>query len=330
MLTIAAALALAAAEAPPPLRPGLEPLAFLVGSCWEGTMPNGRWRDVHCFESLYGGQHVSDRHVVHGSPGNYRGETLYSWDRAANSVSYTYWNSIGGVSRGTMRVVGDRLEFGDEPHASPTGERIMVSTHWRRDGDGYVAVTTSRPPTPSLDRTIRFTRTPPVAVSTSRGADGRHSLVHEVIVEAAADEVWQAIATPEGWRTWAVPVSWAPEADVIETSYTPTARSGDPSTIRQRVVAAIPGRLLVFRTIRAPQGFPDFDTYAQVTSAFELEPAGDGRTRVRLTGTGYADTEAGRRLLGFFREGNRVSLERLRQRFRTGPLDWAAVLRASD
>jgi hypothetical protein len=127
-----------------------------------------------------------------------------------------------------------------------------------------------------------------------------------------------------------VPVSWAPEADVIETSYTPTARSGDPSTIRQRVVAAIPGRMLVFRTIRAPQGFPDFDTYAQVTSAFELEPAGDGRTRVRLTGTGYADTEAGRRLLGFFREGNRVSLERLRQRFRTGPLDWAAVLRASD
>lgn len=329
MLTIAALLALSAAD-PPPLRRELEPLAFLVGSCWEGVMPNGRWRDVHCFESVYGGQHVSDRHVVHGSPGEYRGETLYSWDGASNSVTYTYWNSIGGVSRGTMRVVGDRLEFGDEAYTSPTGQRIMISTHWRRDGDSYVAVTTSSPATPSLDRTTRFTRMPAVAVSTARAADGRHSLVHEVIVEATPDAVWQAISTAEGWRSWAVPVSWAPEADIIETSYTPTARSGDPSTIRQRIVAAIPGRLLVFRTIRAPQGFPDFDTYAQVTSMFELEPVGDARTRVRLTGSGYAESEAGRRLLGFFREGNRVSMERLAQRFRTGPLDWAEVLRAGE
>jgi hypothetical protein len=44
-----------------------------------------------------------------------------------------------------------------------------------------------------------------------------------------------------------------------------------------------------------------------------------GQTRVRLTGTGYADTDAGRQLLGFFREGNRVSLERLRDRFANAP-----------
>lgn len=61
---------------------------------------------------------------------------------------------------------------------------------------------------------------------------------------------------------------------------------------------------------------------------FELEAAGAGRTRVRLTGTGYADTEAGRALLGFFRAGNRISLERLRDRFARGPLDWPSVLAA--
>jgi hypothetical protein len=36
---------------------------------------------------------------------------------------------------------------------------------------------------------------------------------------------------------------------------------------------------------------------------------------VRLTGAGYADTEAGRRLLGFFERGNQVSLDALKARF---------------
>jgi hypothetical protein len=43
-----------------------------------------------------------------------------------------------------------------------------------------------------------------------------------------------------------------------------------------------------------------------------------------VTGAGYADNEAGRLLLGFFRDGNRVSLEGLRDRFVNGPRDWAA------
>lgn len=37
---------------------------------------------------------------------------------------------------------------------------------------------------------------------------------------------------------------------------------------------------------------------------------------------GYTDDEAGRQLAGFFTEGNRVSLERLRKRYATGPIDW--------
>jgi hypothetical protein len=144
------------------------------------------------------------------------------------------------------------------------------------------------------------------------------------------NEVWSAISTAEGWRTWAVPVAWMSpaEPDVLETSYTPAARPGDASTIKQHFLARIPRRLLVFRTIKAPDRFPHFDTYRRVTSVIELEPLGKRRTRVRLTGAGYADTEGGRMLLGFFREGNRVSLERLRTRFARGPADWDAILRA--
>jgi uncharacterized protein YndB with AHSA1/START domain len=156
---------------------------------------------------------------------------------------------------------------------------------------------------------------PANAATRERAPDGSHLLVHEAVVDAAPAEVWSAISSAEGWKGWAVPVAWAPAADLIETSYAPAAKPGDPSTIRQQVLLRVPGRLMVFRTVKAPQGFPDFDTYAKVVSAFELEPAGDGRTRVRLTGTGYEDSEAGRRLLGFFEKGNQASLDALRKRF---------------
>ena len=169
-----------------------------------------------------------------------------------------------------------------------------------------------------------------VAITDSREADGTLTLSHEIIIPAARDAVWAAIATPAGWRTWATPVSWVPEdqPDAIEGSYNPQARPGGTDLIRQHFIARLPGRLLVFRTVRAPQGFPHFDVYSRVTIFFELESVDAGHTRVRLTGTGYADTEAGRLLFGFFQGGNRISLERLRQRSVSGPLDWAAIAAA--
>lgn len=157
--------------------------------------------------------------------------------------------------------------------------------------------------------------TPSFAATKARAPDGTHILSHEVVVDAPPAEVWAAVSTVEGWKGWAVPVAWSAAPDMIETSYSPTAQPGDPSTIRQQILLRLPERLLVFRTVKAPAGFPDFDTYAKVVSAFELEPVGEGRTRVRLTGTGYADSDSGKRLLGFFERGNQVSLDALKKRF---------------
>ena len=169
-----------------------------------------------------------------------------------------------------------------------------------------------------------------VTVTDRREADGTLTLSHEVVVPAARDAVYAAVATPAGWRTWATPVSWVPadDADAIEGSYNPAARPGGTDLIRQHFVARLPGRLLVFRTVRAPQGFPHFDVYQRVTIFIELESVDAGHTRVRLTGTGYVDNEAGRLLFGFFRGGNSISLGRLRQRFVSGPLDWPAIAAA--
>lgn len=166
---------------------------------------------------------------------------------------------------------------------------------------------------------------PPVEVATRTEADGTVTLTHSALVAAPVAEVWTAVSTPEGWTTWAVPLArWAEgESDILETSYNPTELAGGPGAIWQQFVARIPGRLLVFRTIKTPDDFPYGDEYRKVTSIFELTPEGEG-TRVRLTSTGYPDSEGGRALAGFFAKGDAATLESLQRRFVEGPKMWAA------
>ncbi len=158
--------------------------------------------------------------------------------------------------------------------------------------------------------------------------DGSRTLTHELLVPASADKVWEAIATIEGWKSWAVPSAWADpgDPDAFETAYSLTAKPGDASNIVNRFVARLPGRILVYRTTRTPAGFPHAKAYLGVVSFFEIEPVDAGRTRVRLTGANYPAGAEGDALLGFFRTGNRQSLEALRDRFVTGPVDWTRKL----
>jgi len=166
---------------------------------------------------------------------------------------------------------------------------------------------------------LLFTQPPqeapvPITPVVTTEADGTRTLAMETTVDASPAEVWQAIATPEGWQRWAAPVArLVPGAeDMLETSYAPDAKPGDATTIRQQFVAWIPGRMLAFRTTKAPDGFPNFDTYRKVVTVFELMPAGPGRTRIVLTAVNYPDTEAGKQLLGFFRQGNAEAMGKLR------------------
>ena len=171
---------------------------------------------------------------------------------------------------------------------------------------------------------------PPVIVSQRTEADGTHTLVHEVVVNATIHEVWAAISTAEGWKTWAVPVAWmsAEQPEVLETSYDPAARPGDRGNIQQRFTAKIPGRLLAFRTVKAPASFPNWTSYQLVSSVIELEQLRATSTRVRLTGVGYPGTPAGKQLVAFFSKGNAASLNALRLRFAEGPIDWNKRLRS--
>lgn len=321
---LAAAAALAAVQPASSAPAPFAGMQFLLGHCWQGTFADGKV-DTHCFEPVYGGALIRDRHEV---TGGYAGETIYHWNAAEGRAEYSYWNSSGGVSRGSMRLDGALLDFGDERYRGRDGREISIATRWRPAADGRsydVLVTSSADPTGS--RTIRYVRADraPVRMEEVRGADGTFTLVHEVTVPAPPAEVYRALIDADGWRSWAVPHAWTVpgEAELIETAYLPAARQGDPRNIRQRFILRVPDRLVAFRTVQTPTGFPHADDYKRVTSLFELTPVGAG-TRVRLSGVGYPATPAGETLASFFRDGNRASLDNLRTRFVTGPIVWPA------
>jgi uncharacterized protein YndB with AHSA1/START domain len=153
-------------------------------------------------------------------------------------------------------------------------------------------------------------------------ADGSRTLVTDVWVPASEDAVWDAVTTAEGWKSWAVPNAWK-TADLLETSYAPGAKQGDPANIQHRLTTLLPGILLGFQTVRTPPGFPHAQAFMGVSQFFEFFPEGAG-TRVRLTGYHYPAGAEGDALLGFFSQGNRVTLDRLAARFGLAPLDFLA------
>src|SRR4051794_15975446 len=104
-MMIAAFLNLAAASAGLVAQPPLQPWSMLLGHCWTGPAPQDAGVDKHCFDTVYGGQHVRDRHsVTEGGREVYAGETIYSAN--GPKVIFTYWNSLGGVGTGEAVVSG--------------------------------------------------------------------------------------------------------------------------------------------------------------------------------------------------------------------------------
>jgi len=154
-------------------------------------------------------------------------------------------------------------------------------------------------------------------------------LIHEVAVAAPREAVWKLISTSEGWKAWAVPTAWIDMriGGIAETSYDPAAKPGDKFNIQTRILAIIPGRLIAFKAVKAPEGFPYADLLEKVSSVFELEEIDATHTRIRLTGSGYGDASKDTKMMAFFEEGNRWSLDHLVQAAEQGPVDWNAVLK---
>lgn len=137
---------------------------------------------------------------------------------------------------------------------------------------------------------------------------------------AARGEVYRALTTAEGWKTWAAPSVFgdARTGGMMETSYDPQAQAGDPGNIQQQFVVLIPDRLVVFRTVRTPPGFPHAELFYRTASVFELsDETVDGQpgTRLLFTHTGFGAEPGFEELYAFFLDGDARTLEALEKRF---------------
>ena len=138
ILALIAAASTAAASVPAEMaQSALQPWASFVGHCWTGPAPGSSGAvDTHCFEAVYGGQHIRDRHEVKASGKTvYAGETLYSVE--GSTVTFVYWNSLGGVGRGAATVAGDRMSFAGDMRGSPSGASEHFTSTWRKVDGGY-------------------------------------------------------------------------------------------------------------------------------------------------------------------------------------------------
>lgn len=134
---------LAAATAPS--AEGLAVFDRLLGHCWEGEIAPGTV-NVHCFDAVFGGAHVSDRNrVLIEERVVYEGETLYTREGAL--LSFTYWNVLGGVGRGTGIVDGEGVCFTGTMRGRPDDASQDVSICWRWHAEGgYVATSGAQAP----------------------------------------------------------------------------------------------------------------------------------------------------------------------------------------
>ena len=138
------ALLLMAGAAGPIAQTPLQPFAPLVSHCFVGPLPDNKGTDRHCFEGVYDGQHIRDRHVVTvGGKSVYEGETLYS--AKGSGLVFTYWNSLGGLGTGTATLATGEWRFGGTIHATPDGKEQPMAAIWKLTADGYEVSSEGKP-----------------------------------------------------------------------------------------------------------------------------------------------------------------------------------------
>ena len=133
MIMLAVAIATQAVTAQAPTLSAFQPF---LGACWRADF-SPTVEDTHCFDAMYGGAHVRDRHEVQDKGKTvYAGETIYSAD--GPDLVFTYVNSLGGVGQGKVRTDDRVLGFKGLMRASPDKAQQPIDSEWRLvDADHY-------------------------------------------------------------------------------------------------------------------------------------------------------------------------------------------------
>lgn len=140
--------------------PSLAPFKPFVGACWRADF-TPTMHDTHCFEEMYGGAHIRDRHEVEDTGKVvYAGETIYSAD--GPDLVFTYVNSLGGVGLGKVGSTERSLGFTGTMRASPDKPEQPIDSEWRIvDPDRYEVRSLVPQADGKLPPVLTFTRVKP-------------------------------------------------------------------------------------------------------------------------------------------------------------------------
>lgn len=247
---------------------------------------------------------VTDGHAVFEGP--WAGGSLTSSVRRTGPDSWTGRTQIVGAD-GETNVMENHFVRGalESSAGLPRPERGAIARH---GGEGAPA-------------------SPEVTNTSYVASDGSRVQQLEVVVPATPEEVWAAFTTTEGFSSWAVPVAWVDfeVGGIMETSYDPGARRGDPENIKNRILSYLPMRMIAIQAVQAPSDFPHPDLLDELFTVIEIEALTPGRVRVRASGVGYGEGEGWDTLYRFFERGNTWTLEQLHRRFTDGPTDWSGT-----
>ena len=144
-------------------------------------------------------------------------------------------------------------------------------------------------------------------------------LVTEGVVNAPIEKVWKAFTDKSVIEQWMVAKT---EFDLKigatwRTSYSKDSNLNDDTAIHHTILAFDPGRMLSFRTIKPPKGFP-YPAITNTWTVLYLEPVGAARTRVTARMMGFQDDDQGAKMRAFFERGNKMELDALVRFFDTG------------
>jgi uncharacterized protein YndB with AHSA1/START domain len=139
-----------------------------------------------------------------------------------------------------------------------------------------------------------------------REPNGDRVLQQSIDIAAAPSCPWRALTDEDGIKSFGVAVAHVEmkNGGVIEEGFSPNARIGGTDTIRHRIIAYLPGRLLVLRNEQTPPNLPHAELYKNIVQVIAVEPRGPGKTRLTISHTGYGAGADYDELYTFFRTHN--------------------------
>jgi uncharacterized protein YndB with AHSA1/START domain len=153
---------------------------------------------------------------------------------------------------------------------------------------------------------------------------GQRVLRQEGELEASVDTVWRILTTTEGLRSFLAPAVWIDfrPGGRWETAHNAGAQQGDSGNIVNEVLAYLPNEMFAVRVVQATSTFVHPEIAKQVWSVYQLQPAGDRRTKLTVSMVGWPSGPAADSVYQFFERGNAFTMRQLQQRITNGPRRW--------